>query len=45
MGNRRQDVKALALMITTLVITGATLRWLFRRTWTEHDVSDPGVTL
>jgi len=32
-------------MAVSLVITGAVLVWIFRRAWTNHDVSDPGVTL
>jgi len=39
------DAKALALMLVALVIAGAALRRRSRRTWTDHDVSDPGVTL
>jgi hypothetical protein len=43
MGNRRLDVKALGLL-ASLVLTGAVVVWV-RRAWTNHDVSDPGVTL
>jgi hypothetical protein len=39
------DAKALALMLMALVIAGAALRRRSRGTWTDHDVSDPGVTL
>jgi hypothetical protein len=45
MGKRRSDAKAFGLMATSLVLTGAVLVWIFRRACTEHDVSDPGVTL
>jgi hypothetical protein len=45
MGNRRLDAKALGLLATSLVLTGAVVVWMFRRAWTDHDVSDPGVTL
>jgi hypothetical protein len=44
MGNRRLDVKAFGLLATSLVLTGAVVVWV-RRAWTNHDVSDPGVTL
>jgi hypothetical protein len=45
MGNRRFDLKGFGLLATSLVVTGAVVAWLFRRAWTDHDVSDPGVTL
>jgi hypothetical protein len=45
MGNRRMDAKAFGLMAALLVLTGAVLLWIRRRTWTDHNVSDPGVTL
>jgi hypothetical protein len=41
MGSRRLDAKALGM----LALAGAVAVWLFRRAWTDHDVSDPGVTL
>jgi cytochrome c-type biogenesis protein CcmH/NrfF len=44
MGNRRLDAKTFGLWAVPLVLTGAVVVWLFRR-WTNHDVSDPGVTL
>jgi hypothetical protein len=31
-------------MAALLVLTGAVLLWIRRRTWTDHNVSDPGVT-
>jgi hypothetical protein len=34
-----------ALRVLALVLTGAVVAWAFRRSWTDHDVSDPGVTL
>jgi hypothetical protein len=45
MMNRRPDAKAFGLLAASLVVTGAVLVWIFRRGWTDHDVSDPGVTL
>jgi nitrate reductase gamma subunit len=45
MGNRRLDAKAFGLMAALLVLTGAVLLWIRRRSSTDHDVSDPGVTL
>ena len=45
MMNRRPGAKALGLLAASLVVTGAVLVWIFRRSWTDHDVSDPGVTL
>jgi hypothetical protein len=45
MGNRRSRAWAFGLRATSLVLTGAVLVWILRRAWTEHDVSDPGVTL
>jgi hypothetical protein len=44
MANRRFDAKAFGLLITSIVLTAAVVVWVFRRTWTEHDVSDPGIT-
>jgi hypothetical protein len=37
--------KAFGLLAASLVLTGAVVVWMFRRAWTDHDVSDPGVTL
>ena len=45
MGNRQLNAKAFGLLATSLVLTGAVLVWMFRRAWTDHNVSDPGVTL
>ena len=45
MGNRRLDVRAFGLLVTLLVLIGAAFLWMRRRRWTDHDVSDPGVTL
>jgi hypothetical protein len=44
MGIRRSHVKVFGLLATSLVLAGAVVVWMFRR-WTDHDVSDPGVTL
>jgi uncharacterized iron-regulated membrane protein len=45
MGNRRFDAKAFGLFAALLMVSGAVLLWIRRRTWTDHDVSDPGITL
>ena len=45
MGNRRLDAKSVGLLATSLVLAGAVLVWMLRRAWTDHNVSDPGVTL
>jgi len=45
MGNRRLDAKAFGLMAALLVLIAAAFMWVRRRTSTDHDVSDPGVTL
>jgi hypothetical protein len=45
MGNRRLDAKAFGLVAALLVLTFAVLLWVRRRTPSDHDVSDPGVTL
>jgi ABC-type Fe3+ transport system permease subunit len=45
MGNRRLDAKAFGLVAALLVLTCAVLLWVRRRTSSDHDVSDPGVTL
>ena len=45
MGNRRLDAKAFGLMAALLVLSGAALLWIRRRRWTDHIVSDPGVTV
>jgi hypothetical protein len=44
MANRRLDVKAFGLL-ASLALTGAVAVWVFRRAWSDHNVSDPGVTL
>jgi hypothetical protein len=44
MGNRRLDAKAFGLLAGSLVLS-AVVVWLFRRAWTDHDVSDPGISL
>jgi len=43
MGNRRSENRALG--VVALVFTGAVVAWVLRRRWTDHDVSDPGVSL
>jgi len=40
------DAKAFGMVATSLVLAAAAVVWLFRRArWTDHDVSDPGVSL
>jgi cytochrome c-type biogenesis protein CcmH/NrfF len=43
----RFDAKTLVLIAIAiaLVLAGAVVSRLNRRNWTDHDVSDPGVTL
>ena len=45
MGKRRFDAKTFGLIVASVALTGAVLVWILRRAWTEHDVSNPGVTL
>jgi nitrate reductase gamma subunit len=45
MGNRQLDAKMFGLMAVLLVLSGAVLLWIRRRKWTDHNVSDPGITL
>jgi len=45
MSKPRLDAKTLASMAIALVLIGAAVAWWNRRTSTDHDVSDPGVTL
>jgi hypothetical protein len=44
MGDLRFDAKAFGLA-AALALAAALVVWRSRRTWTDHDVSDPGVTL
>jgi hypothetical protein len=39
------DAKTFGFLVTVLMLSGAVVMWMFRRRWTDHDVSDPGVTL
>jgi hypothetical protein len=39
------DAKAFGLIAALVVLTAAGLLWIRRRTWSDHNVSDPGVTL
>ena len=32
-------------LVAALAIVGVAITWVVRRRWTDHDVSDPGVTL
>jgi hypothetical protein len=43
MGKRRSGNRA--LRVVALVLAGAVVAWALRHRWTDHDVSDPGVTL
>jgi hypothetical protein len=43
MGNRRSANRM--LNIAAIVLSGVAIAWAFRRKWTDHDVSDPGVSL
>jgi hypothetical protein len=46
MRNQRLDAKVLGLVVViALVLIGAALRSRRRPSWTDHDVSDPGITL
>jgi hypothetical protein len=38
------DARTLGL-VAVLAIVGAAITWFVRSRWTDHDVSDPGVTL
>ena len=44
-GNRRLDAKTFGLMTALQVLTAAVLLRIRRRSWTDHNVSDSGVTL
>jgi hypothetical protein len=44
MGNPMSGAKGLGI-VAALVVIAALITWRFRRTWGDHDVSDPGVTL
>jgi len=41
----KQKIDTKALRMLALVLTGVAVAWAFRRRWTDHDVSDPGVSL
>jgi nitrate reductase gamma subunit len=45
MENRKLNAKTFGLVAALLMLSGAALLWIRRRTWTEHNVSDPGITL
>jgi hypothetical protein len=44
-GNSRLDAKTFGLMTALQVLTAAVLLWIRRRSWTDHNVIDSGVTL
>jgi hypothetical protein len=42
----KQQIDARALgMVVVLALVGLAVTWFVRSRWTDHDVSDPGVTL
>jgi hypothetical protein len=45
MGNRRFDAKVFAIIAALVAVSGALFLLIRRRRWTDHNVSDPGVTL
>lgn len=45
MGNRQFDAKVFAIIAALLAVSGALFLLIRRRKWTDHNVSDPGVTL
>jgi hypothetical protein len=45
MGYRRLDAKTVGLLAASFVLTGALAAWMFRRVWSDHNVSDPGISL
>jgi hypothetical protein len=45
MGNRRSGAKAFGLIAALLAVSGAVFFLIRRKRWTDHNVSDPGVTL
>jgi hypothetical protein len=45
MGNRRLAARVFGLLVALFVLIGAAFMWMRRRGWTDHDVSDPGITL
>lgn len=45
MGNRQFDLKTVGLLATLLALSVGAVVWTVRQVWTDHDVSDPGVTL
>lgn len=45
MGNRQFDAKVFAIIAALLAVGGALFLLIRRRKWTDHNVSDPGVTL
>ena len=42
---RQFDLKTVGLLATLLVLSAGAVVWTVRQVWTDHDVSDPGVTL
>ena len=45
MENRQFDLKTVGLLTALLVLSAGAVVWTVRKVWTDHDVSDPGVTL
>jgi hypothetical protein len=45
MGNRQFDLKTVGLLAVLLALSAGAVVWTVRQVWTDHDISDPGVTL
>jgi hypothetical protein len=45
MGSGQFDRKTVGLLAALLVLSAGAVVWTVRQVWTDHDVSDPGVTL
>jgi hypothetical protein len=45
MGNHKPDQRTVLLLALSLALATVVAVWRFRRTSTDHDVSDPGITL
>jgi len=45
MQSRQFDLKTVGLLAALLVLSAGAVVWTVRQVWTDHDVSDPGVTL
>jgi hypothetical protein len=45
MRKREFDLKTVGLLVALLLLSAGAVAWTVRQVWTDHDVSDPGVTL